>query len=251
MTVYLVGAGPGDPGLLTLRAAELLRQADVVVFDRLVGAGVLQMAAPWAELVDVGKSPGGRGASQQRINEILVDRARRFSCVVRLKGGDPFVFGRGGEEAEALGAAGVDVQVVPGITSAVAAPALAGIPVTMRGAAGGFTVITAHQDPAADETLDWDALARTGTTLVILMGAARAAKIARRLTEAGMASHTPVGVVTAASTASERVDRTTLAGLARLKVTSPAVIVVGAVAACDVLNAARAQFDLALEGAPS
>ena len=170
MTVHLVGAGPGDPDLLTVRAAELLRRADVVVHDRLVDARVLGLAPPWAEMVDVGKRPGDPADRQEQINEILVDRGRRFDCVVRLKGGDPYVFGRGGEEALALRAGGVEVDEVPGITSAIAAPAAAGIPVTMRGVSSGFTVVTAHQDPATDRWLDWDALARSRTTLVVLMG---------------------------------------------------------------------------------
>ena len=251
MTVHLVGAGPGDPELLTVRAVNLLRRADVVVHDRLVEKSVLDLAPPWAERIFVGKAPGRQGASQAQINSILLDRSRRFGCVVRLKGGDPFVFGRGGEEATALTAAGADVEVVPGVTSAVAAPAAAGIPVTLRGASSGFAVVTAHQDPATDRKLDWDALARAGTTLVILMGAARAALIARRLMAGGMASDTPVAAVRSATTDRQRVDRTTLAGLGDggLKVASPAVIVVGAVAACDVL-AVPGLRSLALRGEP-
>ncbi len=232
MTVHLVGAGPGDPGLLTVRAAELLRNADVVVHDRLVDPAVLALIAPWAERVDVGKLPGGRGTTQEEINSILVDRGLRFECVVRLKGGDPFVFGRGGEEAIELTRAGIGVEVVPGISSSVAAPAAAGIPVTMRGISSGFTVITAHQDPTNDQTLDWDALANTGTTLVILMGAARAPKISQRLRAAGMNADTPVAIVTSASTPHQQVTRTTLADLEQVE--SPSVIVVGKVASLDV-----------------
>jgi precorrin-6B methylase 1 len=150
MTVHLVGAGPGDPDLLTMRAVSLLARADVIVHDRLVDRRVLASAAPWAELVDVGKTPGSRRNSQDEINAILVDRGRRFETVVRLKGGDPFVFGRGGEEAEVLLANGIAVEVVPGVSSSIAAPAAAGIPVTMRGIASGVTVVTAHQDPAQE-----------------------------------------------------------------------------------------------------
>jgi uroporphyrin-III C-methyltransferase len=150
MTVYLVGAGPGDPDLLTMRAVSLLARADVIVHDRLVDRRVLASAAPWAELIDVGKTPGSRRNSQDEINAILVDRGRRFDTVVRLKGGDPFVFGRGGEEAEELVAHGIAVEVVPGVSSSVAAPAAAGIPVTMRGIASGVTIVTAHQDPARE-----------------------------------------------------------------------------------------------------
>ena len=236
MTVFLVGAGPGDPGLLTVRAASLLRRADVVVHDRLVEAAVVDLAPPWAERVNVGKAPGRRGVSQERIHETLLDRSRSFGCVVRLKGGDPFVFGRGGDEAEALRAAGVDVEVVPGVTSAVAAPAAAGIPVTLRGESSGFTVVTAHRDPTDDTMLNWDCLAHSGATLVVLMGAARAALISKRLLAAGMAPCTPVAVVTSATTSRQRVDRTTLEGLGSLEVTSPAVIVIGSVAALDMIT---------------
>ncbi len=236
MTVHLVGAGPGDPDLLTVRAVNLLRQADVVVHDRLVDQAVIDLAPPWAERIDVGKTPGAPSPSQHEINAVLIDRGRRHDCVVRLKGGDPFVFGRGGEEAAALLACGIDTEVVPGVTSAIAAPAAAGIPVTLRGASSGFTVVTAHQDPAATQWLDWDALARAGTTLVILMGAARTAQIADRLRAGGMAGNTPVAVISAATTRQQRIDRTDLAGLSRLKPANPATIVVGTVAAADLLS---------------
>ena len=236
MTVHLVGAGPGDPELVTVRAVNLLRQADVVVHDRLVDPAIVDLASPWAERINVGKTPGTPSPSQDEINAILIDRGLRFECVVRLKGGDPFVFGRGGEEAAALREAGVGVEVVPGVTSAVAAPAAAGIPVTLRGVSSGFTVVTAHQDPSSPRWLNWDALAQAGTTLVILMGAARAEQIADRLRAGGMADDTPVAVISAATTRSQRVDRTDLAGLRHLRVASPATIVVGAVAATDVLS---------------
>jgi len=235
VTVHLVGAGPGDPELLTVRAASLLRRADAVVHDRLVDPAALKLAPPWAELIGVGKTPGVPGPSQHEINSILVDRGLRLGCVVRLKGGDPFVFGRGGEEAAALRAAGIDVEVVPGVTSAVAAPAAAGIPVTLRDVSSGFTVVTAHQDPSSVRWLDWDALARAGTTLVILMGAARAAQIADRLQAGGMGHDTPVAVISGATTPRQHIERTNLEGLAGLRVRSPATIVVGAVAAADVL----------------
>lgn len=235
MTVYLVGAGPGDPGLLTVRAVELLRRADVLVHDRLVAPAVLDRAPPWTERVNVGKTPGVTGPTQEEINSVLIERGRRFGCVVRLKGGDPFVLARGGEEAAALRAEGIEVEVVPGVTSALAAPAAAGIPVTMRGVASGFTVLTAHQDPFNDQLLDWDALARSHTTLVILMGAARTAQIAARLLASGMPSDTPVAAVSAATTSEQRVQRSDLNGLRSLRVDSPATIVIGAVAAADVL----------------
>ena len=235
MTVHLVGAGPGDPELLTVRAVKLLRQADVVVHDRLVNPAVLDLAPPWAERIDVGKAPGVPSPSQTEINAVLIDRGSSFECVVRLKGGDPFVFGRGGEEAVALRSSGLDVEVVPGVTSAVAAPAAAGIPVTMRGVASGFTVVTAHQDPASERQLDWDALARSGTTLVILMGAARAAQVADRLLVGGMGADTPVAVISSATTSTQNIVRTTLEGMAGLRVRSPATIVVGPAASADVL----------------
>lgn len=248
MTVHLVGAGPGDPELLTMKAVRLLERADVVVYDRLVDARVLELAPPWAELVDVGKRPGAPSDAQARINDILVDRGRRFDCVVRLKGGDPFVFGRGGEEALELRAAGIEVAEVPGITSAIAAPAAAGVPVTMRGVSSGFTVITAHQDPHAERWLDWDALAQTGTTLVILMGAARTALISDRLIAGGLAPTTPVAVVHAATTKEQDVQRTTLAGLPDLTVANPSTLVVGAVAAHSVLDLTTTSTALTQEG---
>jgi uroporphyrin-III C-methyltransferase len=240
VTVHLVGAGTGDPDLLTMRAISLLARADVIVHDRLVDRRVLASAAPWAELVDVGKTPGSSRNSQAEINDILVDRGRRFDTVVRLKGGDPFVFGRGGEEAEALGVRGIAVEVVPGVSSSVAAPAAAGIPVTMRGIASGVTVVTAHQDPARECGLDWDALARTGTTLVILMGAARARLIAERLLVGGMRDDTPVAVITSATCPDQQVSRTTLAHLGSEPIRNPSTIVIGAVAALDVTAAVLA-----------
>ena len=163
MTVALVGAGPGDPGLLTRRGEALLRAADVVVYDRLASPALLELVPPSAERVDVGKAPGRVAMTQDEINAVLVDRGRQGLRVVRLKGGDPFVFGRGGEEAEALRAAGVPFEVVPGVTSAIAAPAYAGIPVTHRGVSTHFIVVTGHEDPAKGGTdTDWDALARGG-----------------------------------------------------------------------------------------
>ena len=236
MTVHLVGAGPGDPDLLTLRAVTLLARADVVVHDRLVDERILASAAPWAELIDVGKTPGSRRNPQAEINAILIDRGSRFGTVIRLKGGDPFVFGRGGEEAIALRAAGLDVEVVPGVTSSVAAPAAAGIPVTHRGDASGVTIVTAHQDPDRDVALDWDALARTGTTLVVLMGAARARRVAERLIRGGLDGDTPVAIVTNATCTGQSIERLALAELGRTPVASPSVIVIGAVAARDVLR---------------
>ena len=239
MTVHLVGAGPGDPDLLTVRALRLLEAADVVVHDRLVDPRVLDLIAPWAEVIDVGKRPGGPADAQDRIHDVLVDASHRADTVVRLKGGDPFVFGRGGEEAGALRRAGIDVAVVPGITSAVAGPAAAGIPVTMRGHASGFTVVTGHEDPTAGRHLDWDALARLGTTLVVLMGASRTAAIAERLLAGGMASDTPVAAIESATTAAQRTLRTTLSELDSHTVNAPAVLVIGTVAALEVTDEAE------------
>jgi len=239
MTVHLVGAGPGDPGLLTVRAAELLRRAQVIVHDRLIDSRVLDLASQDAELIDVGKRPGAPADSQSRINKVLIDRGRRFDPVVRLKGGDPFVFGRGGEEALALLSAGIEVAEVPGITSAIAAPASAGVPVTMRGVSSGFTVITAHQDPNTDQWLDWDALAHTGTTLVILMGASRRHLISERLLMAGIRADMPVAVIHAATTLAQSTIRTTIAELPYVEVVNPATIIVGPVTAESVLTPAE------------
>jgi uroporphyrin-III C-methyltransferase len=237
VTVHLVGAGPGDPDLLTMRAMSLLAVADVIVHDRLVDRRILASAAPWAELVDVGKSPGSGRNSQDEINALLVDRGRRYDTVVRLKGGDPFVFGRGGEEAEVLVANGIAVEVVPGVSSSVAAPAAAGIPVTMRGIASGVTIVTAHQDPASESGLDWDALARAGTTLVVMMGAARARLVGERLIAGGMSGATPVAVITSATCPDQVVVRTSLAELGDRPISNPSTIVIGAVAGLDVTAA--------------
>src|SRR5688500_998394 len=187
MTVYLVGAGPGDPGLLTVRADEVLRRADVVVYDRLSVEALLDLAPRQAERISVGKAPGHVTMGQDEINQLLVDLAGRHATVVRLKGGDPFVFARGGEEAAALAAAGVPFEVVPGITSAIAVPAYAGIPVTLRHSSTSFTVVTGHEDPSVGEdgSVDWDAVANVGGTIVILMGVGRIAKIAAELIAAG------------------------------------------------------------------
>ena len=238
MTVYLVGAGPGDPDLLTLRAVSLLARADVIVHDRLIDHRILASAAPWAELIDVGKTPGSPCHSQAEINRILVERGHARDVVVRLKGGDPFVFGRGGEEAEVLVAAGIAVEVVPGVSSSIAAPAAAGIPVTMRGIASGVTIVTAHQDPDKQSGLDWDALARTGTTLVVLMGAARARSVSQRLIAGGIRADMPVAVITSATNPDQLIDRTTLAQLGEMPVCNPSTIVIGEVAALDVTAAA-------------
>jgi uroporphyrin-III C-methyltransferase len=225
--VYIVGAGPGAADLITVRGLRCLQRADVVVYDRLINAELLE-EAPHAEQIYVGKTPGHHAHSQESINDILVREARRGRTVVRLKGGDPFVFGRGGEECLALADAGVPFEVVPGITSAVAVPAHAGIPVTHRGIASSFTVLTGHT--AGDDTcaVDWEALPRRGT-LIILMGLRNLPRIAHQLVGRGWASDTPVAVIASGTTAEQRVITGTLADIApRVQgVPSPATIVVG------------------------
>ena len=231
-TVALVGAGPGDPDLLTVRAARLLEQAEVVVHDALVGDGVLALVRPEAELIDVGKRPG-RPVPQELISTLLVELARSGRRVVRLKGGDPYVFGRGGEEAQALLDAGIPFEVVPGITSAVAAPAAAGVPVTHRGVAAAFTVVTGHRR-AGEPDVDWRALARVGGTVVVLMGVAQRATIAAELIAGGLPAATPVAAVRSATTLDQVVARCRLDELAMTAIEAPAVIVIGAVAAMDL-----------------
>lgn len=241
MTVYLVGAGPGDPGLLTVRGAELLARADVVMYDRLSVASLLDLAPPTAERIGVGKAPG-QGPTQEEINELLVAHGRKHpdGTVVRLKGGDPFVFARGGEEVAALRDAGVGYEVVPGITSAIAAPAYAGIPLTLRHSSTSFTVITGHEDPArgqasgGDGTIDWEAAARLGGTIVVLMGVARIRTITERLLAGGLPPDTPAAAVTWGTRPEQVTTRATLATIADRPVEAPAVYVIGKVAAEDL-----------------
>jgi uroporphyrin-III C-methyltransferase len=246
--VHLVGGGPGDPGLITSRGLELLRSADIIVHDRLIGAELLAEAPRGATLVDVGKGPGHAPHPQTEINALLVDQARRGRTVVRLKGGDPFVFGRGSEEAAACREAGVPVYVIPGVSSAIAAPAAAGIPVTARGLARSFAVITAH-------TSDGDAVDVAGVagadTLVVLMGRAGLAALAARLSAAGRDAATPAACIQRATTPAQRVTRATLGTIAaaadRDGLENPMVTVIGAVAAfgdaelgCEVASAGLA-----------
>lgn len=231
MTVWLVGAGPGDPELLTLKAARLLATADVIVHDRLAEMA-LALASPTAEIIDVGKG-AGRGATQDDINALLVRLGLEGRDVVRLKGGDPFVFGRGGEEALALAEAGVGVVVVPGVSSAVAVPAAAGIPVTHRGLAASFTVVAGHRRAGGDDT-DWEALAAVGGTIVVLMGVEHRQAIADRLILGGLPPATPVAAVRWGTTAAQEVLRLTLGALGRTPLQPPATIVIGAVAALDL-----------------
>lgn len=235
-SVTLVGGGPGDEELLTLAARSAVSEADVLVVDRLAPLSVLDGLRDHVEIIDVSKIPRGRSASQEAINAVLVDRARRGKRVVRLKGGDPYVFGRGMEEALACTDAGVPVTVIPGVTSAVAAPELAGIPVTHRGMSQGFTVISGHVPPGDPRsTLDWAALARGGTTLVVLMGVQTLPDIARALVEAGMPPDTPLACVMDAGLPGQRTLATTVGAVAREGhppgLRAPAVTVVGEVAA--------------------
>jgi uroporphyrin-III C-methyltransferase len=232
MTVSLVGAGPGDPELLTMKAARLLADADIVVHDALVGDGVMALIPDHVERVDVGKRVG-RPVPQEMICALLVELGRQDLRVVRLKGGDPFVFGRGGEEALALREAGVAYEVVPGITSSIAAPAAAGVPVTHRGVSAAFTVVTGHRRPGEPD-VDWRSLARVGGTIVILMGVTHRGEIAAELISGGLGSDTPVAAIRSATTDHEEVVRCDLAELGSTDIESPATIVVGAVAAFDL-----------------
>ncbi|RIK39126.1 MAG: uroporphyrinogen-III C-methyltransferase [Chloroflexi bacterium] len=232
---YLVGAGPGRADLITVRGLRLLQAADVVIYDRLIAQGLLDEARPDAELIYVGKGPGCHIASQEEINRLLVEYVRGGKEVVRLKGGDPFVFGRGGEEALALRAAGLPFEIVPGVSSAIAAPAYAGIPVTQRGVATSFAVVTGHErgDRTSSAT-DWDALARI-PTLLILMGVAQIGEIADRLQAAGRAAETPAAAIRWGGTDEQQVVRATLGTIAHAialaGLEAPAVIVIGEVAA--------------------
>jgi len=234
--VALVGAGPGDPELITVKGRRLLAQADVVVADRLVPGMLLGELRPEVEFVDAAKIPYGPSAAQEEINRILVQRALEGKFVVRLKGGDPFVYGRGGEEVLACAKAGVPVTVVPGVTSAIAAPALAGIPVTHRGVAHEFAVVSGHVPPESTQSLvDWAALARLRGTLVIMMGLKNLPAIAARLIAEGRAADTPAAVVQEGSTDAQRVLRGTLGSIAvacrEAGIRPPAVVVLGDVVA--------------------
>ena len=230
--VHLVGAGPGDPGLMTRRALELIAEADAILYDRLIPSGALDGARPDAELIYVGKAPGDVAMSQQDINARLVELGAKGLRVVRLKGGDPFVFGRGGEEAEALRAAGVPFEVVPGVTAGVAAPAYAGIPVTHRDDASAVAFVTGHEDPEKDESaLDWDALAAFPGTLVLYMGVKNLPLIAERLTAAGRPADEPAAVIERGTLPGQRTVSATLADIAsRVKdagLRAPAITVIG------------------------
>jgi uroporphyrin-III C-methyltransferase/precorrin-2 dehydrogenase/sirohydrochlorin ferrochelatase len=233
-SVVLVGGGPGDPGLITVRGRRAISQADVVVADHLAPQSLLSSLPADVEVIDASKLPRGRSMAQEQINALLIEHAQAGKRVVRLKGGDPFVFGRGMEELEACVAAGVAVEVVPGITSAIAVPALAGIPVTHRGLTHEFVVVSGHLPPGHPNSLvDWSALGRLRGTIVVLMGVDTAPAIAAALLEHGRPGETPVAIVSNGSTPSQRTVRTTLADLpeaiGREGVRPPAVWVVGEV----------------------
>ena len=233
MTVYLVGAGPGDPGLVTVRGRELVERCDAIVYDRLADPRIVALAPDGAEKVYAGKRPGEHAMTQERLNALLVELGGRLETVVRLKGGDPFVFGRGGEEALALAAAGIAFEIVPGVSSAHAVPAYAGIPVTQRGTAAQVTFVTGHEDPARPESaIDWGSLAATPGTLVFLMGVGALEENARRLIAHGMRADTPAAVI---SHGTRPDQRTVTAPLARIadaasELPAPAITVVGEVA---------------------
>jgi uroporphyrinogen III methyltransferase / synthase len=231
-TVYLVGAGPGDVGLLTLRGAELLGRAEVVVYDALVNRELLRMAPKTAEIIYAGKRASDHAIPQDELSDLLVAKAREGKTVVRLKGGDPYVFGRGGEEAEELADANVPFEVVPGISSTVAGPNYAGIPITHRDHCSSYTVITGHEDPAKDESsIDWAQVAKISGTKIILMGVTRIRDIARKLVEHGLDAATPVAMVRWGTTGRQQSIEGTLATIAdvveKSKFSAPAVTVIG------------------------
>jgi uroporphyrin-III C-methyltransferase len=233
--VILVGGGPGDLGLLTVAGLEAVKDADVIVCDRLAPLAALQHARPEAVIIEVAKIPRGASTSQQQINEILLEHASAGKTVVRLKGGDPFVFGRGGEEWQACASAGIPVTVIPGVSSAIAGPAMAGVPLTHRELTQGFTVISGHAPPGdLGSTLDWAALARANTTLVIMMGVATLPAITEDLIKNGLAPDTPAMTVADAAMPSQRSVRGTVADIAvrteQAGIKPPAITVIGAVA---------------------
>jgi uroporphyrin-III C-methyltransferase len=232
--VFLVGAGPGDPELITLKGLRSLRKADVVVYDRLICPDLLDEAPPEAERVFVGKASGHHSMKQEEINALLIRYARWGCRVVRLKGGDPFIFGRGGEEALALAQAGVPFEIVPGVSSAIAVPAYAGIPVTQRGLASAVTIVTGHEQHGPS-SVNWEALATLGGTLVILMGVETLSSITQRLLHGGLHPDTPAAVIQQGTVPQQHVVTDTLAGIAErastARIASPAVVVIGAVVA--------------------
>jgi uroporphyrin-III C-methyltransferase len=234
-TVYLVGSGPGDPELLTVKARRLIDAADVVLHDKLPGPELLE-SIPAEKREDVGKRAGGEWTPQEYTNRRLVELAGEGKTVVRLKGGDPFVFGRGGEEAEHLADHGIDFEYVPGVTSAIAGPGVAGIPVTHRDHASSVSFVTGHEDPTKDESaIDWAALAETGGTLVVLMGVGKLPMYAEALLSAGMDPETPAALIERATWPDQRIACGTLETIVGVRdeagIEPPAITVIGGVAA--------------------
>jgi uroporphyrinogen III methyltransferase/synthase len=232
--VYVVGAGPGDPGLLTLKGLRVLESADVVVYDHLINPSLLDLAPPSAERCYAGKAPGAHPIDQEEINRLLADRAQAGNSVVRLKGGDPFIFGRGGEEVEYLAEHGIPFEIVPGVTSAVAVPAYAGIPLTHRDLASNVVFLTGHKDtPTKKSTIRWAELAKSGDTIVVLMGLTNLPNVARTLIHHGRSPNEPVAVIRWGTTAEQRTVTGTLATIADIveaeQITPPAVVVIGRV----------------------
>ncbi|MGI6472610.1 MAG: uroporphyrinogen-III C-methyltransferase [Candidatus Methanomethylophilaceae archaeon] len=230
--VYLVGAGPGDPGLITVKGKELLAQADVVMYDALANPGFLELCKEGAELVNAGKRGGNHHLRQSETNELLVKYAKEGKTVVRLKGGDPFMFGRGAEEAEELRAAGVDVYAVPGVSSSIAVPELVGIPVTHRDHASMVTFVTGHEkEDRTEDRIDWKALAESHGTVVIMMGLGNAGRISKGLIEGGMSPDTPAAIITDGSTPDQRVETTVVSDLektiAEKGLEAPGIMIVG------------------------
>jgi uroporphyrin-III C-methyltransferase len=226
MTVHLVGAGPGDPELLTVKAVRLIGEADVIVHDYLSNDSILELAKPGTEFIDVGKKPGNP-TPQELINALLVHLGAQGKNIVRLKGGDPFVFGRGGEEAQALMEARIPFTVVP---------AAAGIPVTHRNVSPAFTVVTGHRENGGSTNIAWEALAQVGGTIVVLMGVSERALIAERLMAGGLLATTPVAAIRWGTRAEQVVVRTTLGELGTAALKAPSTIVIGAVAAYEFLD---------------
>ncbi len=232
--VYLIGAGPGDPKLITLRGLECLQQAEVVIYDRLASPRLLTYVPALAERIYVGKGPDCHTLRQEEINQLLVRKAQEGKIVARLKGGDPFVFGRGGEEAEALVAAGIPFEIVPGITSAIAVPAYAGIPVTHRDYTSALAIVTGHEDPnKADSSIEWEHLTAAAGTLVFLMGLENLARIVQQLIKYGRSPKTPIALIRWGTRPEQEVVTGTLEDIAQkardAKFTSPVVIIVGEV----------------------
>lgn len=232
--IYLVGAGPGDPGLLTKKAEKLIKKAEVILYDQLVGEALHKLFPKNAEIINVGKRAGKHRFEQSEITKMLVEYAKQGKVVVRLKGGDPYLFGRGGEEVEELVKAGIKVEVIPGVTSAIAVPAYAGIPITHRNYASAVTFITGHEDPTKEKSaLNWDALAKLQGTLVILMGVGKLEENVKALLNHGKDPETPVAIIERGTTREQRITTGNLKNITAIakqrKVKPPAVIVIGEV----------------------